>query len=435
MKKIIAFLFYISATQLFGLDRLVDPALSSGNGTTMFTTITSAVSASANGDRIVIKPGTYNEPTLTLNKSLILLSQTPGTTINYNGNMTIAGSPGMKLSILGFNLGIYSISSNAITGGIANNRAQINIIECKMTNLSIDQDYYELNCLRSSMTTTTTFRFGNFVVSKTNDLIVRDEPNINLNQNKISIIADTILNVLDYRNDDYPILLANCLLKNLFFFRWNNIATNTNIIRNNTFVNNSNLLVAENPPGYNFEFSSNLFDTIVSFYNDWNCCWGPCGTSVFHRAGLYGNFSCHYCSPTPCYNCYPNASWGQGTCVIFSASNSLFPDPTKPGFFKWTYNGRNLPCTVPTSSQPLVLTRIIGDTTTITNSGNPNNEYYDINLTINDRGRTGGPYSILNYNPTFNPSNGKAFIFDLEMPTDLFPNQPVDIKAKGFHRN
>jgi hypothetical protein len=428
MKKIIAFLFYLSATQLFGIDRLVDPALSSGNGTTMFTTITSAVSASVNGDRIVIKPGTYSEPALTLNKSLILLSQTAGTTINYNGNMTIAGFPGMKLSILGFNLGIYSISSNAITGGVANNRAQINIIECKMTNLSIDQDYYELNCLRSSMTATTTFRFGNFVVSKTNNLYVKDEPNLNLLNNKISIIADTILNVLEYRNDDLPILLTNCLLRNLLFFRWNHDSSNINIIRNNSFVNNSNLLVADNPPRYNFDFSSNLFDTVVYFFSNTNhsgSCGNVCSVAL---GGAYGNTECTFHCPlsVPCF---------QNTCILYSSSFSFFPNATKPGFFKWTYNGRNLPCTAPTASQPLLLTRIIGDTTTIVNAGNPNHEYYDINLTINDRGRTGGPYSILNYNPTFNPSNGKAFIFDIEMPTDLFPNQPVDIKAKGYHRN
>ena len=426
MKRIIAFLFYISATQLFGIDRLVDPALSSGNGTTMFTTITSAISASVNGDRIVIKPGTYNESTLTLNKSLILLSQTAGTTINYNGNMTIAGFPGMKLSILGFNLGIYSISSNAITGGVANNRAQINIIECKMTNLSLDQDYYELNCLRSSMTAATTFRFGNFVVSKTNDLTIRDEPNINLNNNKISIIADTILNNIDYRNDDYPILLANCLLKNLRFFRWNSDVNNTNTIKNNSFINNSYLLVAENPPGYNFDFSSNLFDTVYFFSNtNYN---SGCGTASVTLGGTYGNTECTIC----CFNC---CGCSVNSCVSYSSSISFFPNPTKTGFFRWTYNGIDLPCTVPSGSQPLVLTKIIGLLGTIIDAGNPNHEYYDINLTINDRGRTGGPYSILNYNPTFNPSNGKAFIFDLEMPTDLFPNQPVDIKAKGFHRN
>jgi hypothetical protein len=414
MKRIIAFLFYFSATHLFGIDRLVDPALSSGNGTTMFTTITSAVSASVNGDRIVIKPGTYNEPTLTLNKSLILLSQTPGTTINYNGNMTIAGFPGMKLSILGFNLGIYSISSNAITGGVANNRAQINIIECKMTNLNIDQDYYELNCLRSSMTATTTFRFGNFVVSKTNDLYVQDEPNLNLNNNKISIIADTILNVLEYRNDDYSTIIANNLLNKLYIYKWNLNLSEKNLVANNDFINNSYLLVAARiAPGYNFEFSSNLFNGVLNI-----------------PQGL----------PPACPQLNYNSGVTAGSCgwplTWHPSSNySVFPDPNISGFFKWTYNGIDLLCTIPTGSQPLVLTKIIGPIATIVDAGNPNHEFYDINLTINDRGRTGGPYSILNYNPTFNPSNGKAFIFDLEMPTDLFPNQPVNIKAKGFHRN
>jgi hypothetical protein len=113
----------------------------------------------------------------------------------------------------------------------------------------------------------------------------------------------------------------------------------------------------------------------------------------------------------------------------------LFPDPNVTGYFKWTYNGIDLPCTVPTGSQPLVLTKIIGTTGTNVNTGNPNHDYYDIDLTINDRGRTGGPYSILNYNPTFNPSNGKAYVFDLEIPADLFPGQQIDIKAKGYHRN
>jgi hypothetical protein len=343
---------------------------------------------------------------------LILLSQTPGTTINYNGNMTIAGFPGMKLSILGFNLGIYSISSNAITGGVANNRAQINIIDCKMTNLSIDQNYYELNCLRSSITATTTFRFGNFVVSKTNDLYVKDEPNINQSQNKISIIADTILNILEYRNDDYSTTIANCLLNRLYFFKWNLNSSKKNLVANNDFINNSYLLVAFNPPGYNFEFSSNLFNGVLNIPNSVNV---NCSAGSYDVA-ITGNSSCFF--------------------TFLPASNScMFPDPNISGFFNWTYNGIDLLCAIPTGSQPLVLTKIIGPTGTIIDAGNPNHEYYDINLTINDRGRTGGPYSILNYNPTFNPSNGKAFIFDIDMPTDLFQNQPVNIKAKGFHRN
>jgi hypothetical protein len=136
--------------------------------------------------------------------------------------------------------------------------------------------------------------------------------------------------------------------------------------------------------------------------------------------GQYDSFDCSVCS---------------GACITFSTTSSLFPYPHIPGYFKWVYNGNDLPCTVPTGANPLVLTKIIGSTGTTINSGDTNHDYYDIDLTVNDRGILGGPYSILNYNPSINPSNGKAYIFDLEMPSDLFPGIQVDINAKGYHRN
>ncbi len=388
-------------------DRYVDPNLSAGDGVTLFTTIASAVATSVNGDRIIIAPGSYAEPALTLNKSLTLIPQTAGSTIYYNGNIVIAGFAGMKLQIFGFNLGIYSVSSSAIASGSGSNRAKVSIIDSKMVNMSLDQDYYELNCARCSMSGTTTFRYGNFVVSKTNDLYLLDEPQINQVGSKHLIAADTVINRLEVRNDDFPVTIANCKLQNLFFYMWNNVFSNTNYIKNNQFSIDSYLLFAASPPGYNFEFSSNEFLTAPIFCFPSNC------------NGLYNGSDCGGCT----------------ACITYSTSSSIFPEPSKPGFFRWTYNGIDLPCTVPSGADPLVLTKIIGTTGTTVNSGNPNHDYYDIDLTINDRGRNGGPYCIQNYNPTFNPSNGKAYIFDLEMPADLFPSVPVNIKAKGYHRN
>jgi hypothetical protein len=305
-----------------------------------------------------------------------------------------------------------------IIGGSGSNRAKVSFIDSRMVNLSVDQDNYELNAARCSVTSSTTFRFGNFVTSKTNDLFVFDEPQINQTSSKILIASDTIMNLLEYRNDDFPFIIANNKLLNLHIFRWNYIATKTNYIRNNEFNNNSQILFGANPPGYNFEFSSNYFLGTVAFSSN-----TPCG-----NAGVYG-YTVFRCSPEGCAGCACCSS------TSFSASSSLFPQPTIAGFFRWTYNGIDLPCTIPSGSQPLVLTKIIGTTGTTLDTGNPNHDYYDIDLTINDRGRTGGPYSIYNYNPSINPSNGKAFIFDLEMPTDLFPGQQVDIKAKGYHKN
>jgi hypothetical protein len=286
-----------------------------------------------------------------------------------------------------------------------------------MTNLSVDADYYELNCARSTIASTTTFRYGNFVVSRTDLLYLNDEPNQNLNGNKVLIAADTVDTRVEIRNDDYPVTIANCQLLQLYFWKWNHISTNTNYIRNNQFASGNNrLLFGYNPPAYNFEFSSNEFMTTPNFQSGVGC-----GSMLYYCGGCYNKDEC--------------ANNGGCYCTPFSTTGSSFPQSEITGFFRWTYNGIDLPCTIPSGSQPLVLTKIIGATGTNTNTGNPNHDYYDTDLTINDRGRTGGPYSTLNYNPAINPSNGKAFIFDLEMPTDIFTGQQVDIKAKGYHKN
>ena len=109
MKKIFTILTLLTATSIFATDRFVDPNLSAGNGTTLFTSISSAVNAAVNGDRIIIASTTYNEPELTISKSLQMMPQTSGTTINFNANISISGFVGMKLEITGFNLGIIVV--------------------------------------------------------------------------------------------------------------------------------------------------------------------------------------------------------------------------------------------------------------------------------------------------------------------------------------
>ena len=416
MKKILFILALFAVTSVSAIDRFVDPNLGSGNGTTLFTTVTSAVNAAVNGDRILIVAGTYNEPTLTLNKSLVIIPQVAGTYVYYNGNITIAGFPGMNLSILGFRLGIYSVTANAISGGSSSNRAVVNFVDSRMTNLTIDQDYYELNCARCQLISTTTFRYGNFVVSKTLDLYIKDEPNQNSLTSVITVINDTVSNNFDYRNDDSRVLIANNLLKHFYLFKWNNNSAISNKVINNDFVNNLTFFIPRyGAVNYNLIISSNNFAGVVNFYSNSNVC---SSNDAYWTPGFYDGGISAVC----------------GT-IGTSTTYSFFPEPNSTGFFQWTYNGIDLPCTIPTGSQPLVLTKIIGTSGTNVNTGNPNHEYYDIDLTINDRGRTGGPYSILNYNPTFNPSNGKAYVFDLEIPADLFPGQQIDIKAKGYHRN
>ena len=409
MKKIFTILTLLTATTIFATDLYVDGNLSSGNGTTLFNTITSAVNAAVNGDRIIIASNTYNEATLKIGKSLKIIPQTAGATINFNANIIIAGFPGMKLEIVGLNLGVYSISSNAITSGSITNRAKITIIDSSFTTIDINNDFYECNIIKNTIAQSLNFKYGNIVLNTVNNISFLDEALDNPANavGKTLITNNNITNyLLIYNNDSNFIVANNIITSGLYVKRWYAVSTVKNMIVNNQFASSGStqLLVSySSVPNYNLIFSSNIGN--VSFY-----------TSKSSGYGLYNS---------SLFDTYSN---------LYSTGTSIFPSTSISGVFEWSYNGFSLPHAASAGTDPLSFINTPGTTNTI-DAGNPKHDYYDIDLTINDRGIKGGPYSQLNYNPTSNPNNSKAFIFDLDMPTDLFPGQNVNITAKGYHKN
>jgi len=410
MKKIIAILNLLFITSAFATDRYVDPTLSSGNGTTLFTSITSAVNAAVNGDRIIIASNTYNEAALTINKSLKILPQTAGATINFNANIIIAGFPGMKLEILGLNLGVYSISSNAITSGSITNRAKISIIQCSATNIGFDNEFYELNLLKSNISNGINFRFGNIVLNTAVNISFLDESleNPSTPVGKTLITNNTISGyILIYNNDSNFIVANNTITSGFYLNRWYALSPVKNLIINNQFASTGSTKFAVstlNVPIYNLIISSNV------------------GGMIFLSNTTSSTNFLSYSNSFP-----PTGS-------PYSLTSTNFPATNKSGVFEWSYNDTLLPHAASAGNDPLSFINNSG-TSNIIDAGNPNHDYYDIDLTINDRGINGGPYSQLNYSPSSNPNNSKAFIFDLDMPTDLFPGQNINITAKGYHKN
>lgn len=407
MKNTITLLGLLFAVNALATDRFVDPNLSQGNGTTLFTTITDAVAAAVNGDRIIVASSTYNEAELTIDKSLQIIPQIAGTTINCNFNIVVSGFPGMNLEIIGFNLGIYNISSTTVLNGSNSNRAIISLIDINLKSIQFSHDFYKLNCLKCNVTNNVEFRYGVFISSMSTNLSITDEQNSNLSDTKILIADNTISGRLSYRNDDHKFIITNNSLNEIYVWKWNYLSNITNFVLNNDFAANCKIFVPSTPPNYNLDFSNNFFQGTTYFVSPNGCNGGYDGTENAYCPGTFN--------------------------LILSTSSSSFPHVNVSGFFSWTYNGIDLPCNTPDSSSPLTLTKIVGQTNPI-DGGNPNHKYYDIDLTINDRGINGGPYSQLNYNAS-NPNNSRAFIFDIEMPVDLFPGQDVEIKAKGYHSN
>ena len=444
MKKIFTILTFLTATSIFATDRFVDPNLSAGNGTTLFTSITSAVNAAVNGDRIIIASTTYNEPALTISKSLQIMPQTPGTTINFNANIIISGFAGMKLEITGFNLGIYYFSSNPITSGSYSNRAKVSIIQCNSDFIDFNNNYYESNIILNQVTSYIAFRFGNIISNTTKNIYLLDESQENIiSSDKNLITNNQVAYMIGVFNNDNKFIIANNLLKDISIVRWNANANVINKISNNNFADNSFInFSSTDVPNYNIIFTSNKFNSSFSAYNFNPSCGNYYGVSSYNsdpnNGGLflepykYGSWFPNWLLGWT--NNPPNPPTNYGCSSYNAASTNSFPNPTISGFFEWSYNGLDITCPSPIAGQPLALTKIVGAANDI-DSGKPSHDYYDIDLTINDRGINGGPFSLLNYNPTSNPNNSKAFIFDLDMPTDLFPGQSIDIKAKGFHKN
>jgi len=420
MKKITTLLLLSITFQSFAIDRFVDPNLSAGNGTTLFTNITSAVTAAVNGDRIIVTSGTYNEAALTIGKSLQIMPQTAGTTINFNANITIAGFPGMKFEITGFNIGVYSFSSS-FTGDITN-KAKISIINCNSTNLDFNQSGIELNSISNTIVNQITFKNGSIVLNTVGTIYIADSAANNLlTEDKNLIVANTINSLLYIFNNDNKLIVANNDISGAFLLkRWNANSDIKNRIFNNNFNNIKLLVSAFNVPNYNLIFSNNT--GTFNFYNVLITSSSDEQHLDYNNQGaedIILNNNYYY----PMCGCQLNGSSGQ----------LRFPNNNVTGIFEWSYNGIAHPQSAPSGSQPLSFTNIAG-TNSVVDSGNPNHDYYDIDLTINDRGINGGPFSQLNYNAA-NPNNSKAFIFDLDMPSDLFPGQNVEIKAKGYHKN
>lgn len=411
MRKLFTIFTLLSISFGFATDRFVDPNLSSGNGTTLFTSIGAAITAAQNGDRVIVAAGTYSEAAITIGKSLQIIPQNPGTTIALNTNITIAGFAGMKLEITGFNLGVYSIS-NSSAGTVAN-RAKITVIDCTAANMDFNREGFEVNAIRNTVSGQIIFKYGNMILNTVGTVYVDDEsldsPS-NISE-KILIAANTINNTLYFYNNDYKVVIANNTIGGYFVFkRWNANSVLKNKIINNQFTDIKLLVSAFSVPFYNLIFSNNTGN--VSFYN------------FYHDYSSNDENNLDYNSRSDEDFIYSN---------YYSTTNLRFPNNGSNGIFEWSYNGVAFPKTAPSGSEPLSFINIAG-TTNVTDAGNPNHDYYDPDLTVNDRGINGGPYSKLNYTAS-NPNNSKAFIFDLEMPSDLFPGQNVDIKAKGYHKN
>lgn len=391
-----------------------------------YTTIAAAISAASSGDRIFISPyGVYTE-NLTVNKSLTFASAVSGTNFNVLGSFSVTADAGMDVRIIG---GIFSSTLNATTNtATQNNMTDIYVIDSKFSNINLNDNFVRAHILFCSDLGSVSIQNGDVIGCSINSaLTVYDGPN-SVTGDTLKVIGNEIYRSLGYHSDDNYFVIANNSIGTDGEDDFSNIthsggvnfyANSYNSSVNNLFLNNfvisrktgnTDATVWCSNPNSNYSnilIKNNVVINQVAVTNS-NTGYYASIRNLSTTASNYPSTFYNFCVGYP----HETNQTENSTYVNIQSSSS--------GAYDF-YNDLN----------NIILNKgRCSNSNHCINKGIPSIDHYDIDMTINDRGTYGGPYSIDNY---INTTNGKARIYDLDIPFEIWSGQTPTVKAKGAH--
>ncbi|MEJ5105876.1 hypothetical protein [Chryseobacterium sp. MYb328] len=345
-----------------------------------YSTISAAITAASDGDRIIIKPKIGNVPyleNLSINKSLTFTSENNFSKYYVQGTISVVPGAGRVVNIhnmYAFQSGINA-TSTIITGG----RCTINIVNSIADkNLDLDVKNVTANIYGSTFTNLD-FMHGKIMGNTCSYIYLQKEsaPSVT---SAIYIAGNKISTIIGYSS--YPVNILNNELESSITMQ-DMLSGSTNIIQHNLIkigsitANSDNpcIVIVENniinPGSTNHEIFSNVTPTVIASYN--------LSTSAFttYNVDIQNN----------------NISSGSYTLDLANFTSS-------------------------------------GD---IVNAGRPEEEYQDLDLTRSDIGPLGGSNSWANYWPT-NAGNKPRVMF-LNTPRRVYlGTSSIQAEATGISK-
>lgn len=395
MKKI-AFSLFLLLFSCYSnaIDRIVQENGPAGT----FTTISAAITAAVNGDRIIIHPKIGDNPyteNIIIDKTLELASAQDGVRYKIQGTISLTAANNRTITIIGAH-----ITTGAISGASAGWRTNVNIMGCLIEggDISFNNQYYVSvvsNILQNGGITIAHGKIignelGNDekIISVINSgSIANDTVNIIANKTgRIFCSSDIFLNI--YNNFIKHSNISNAFLS--IHYSFSSTSSNKLNIFNNTFLT----------PNSSSSSSLNYYLVLASPALIKN--------NIFQRINSQVN--------------QPRFTFGSGVNV--TASNNY-------------YNTVSL--SIPSENNPVILTTNIVNTTTgqliipnpALDGADPSFEFYDLDLSVGDAGCYGGSYTLDNYFPII----GSSRIFNIDMPFGITTSgAPLIIKTEGFDR-
>lgn len=362
-----------------------------------YTTVSAAITAANNGDRIIIQPkidGSAYIENLTINKSLTFVSET-----NYNkyfikGTININPAAGRVVTISNLSSGNFTIYNVVATGATTGGRTTINLFNCYLNNVDTTPANTTTNMSGCTVSGFVFFSHGRMTGNSAQRIMAYNTSSDNsLATNDIEIIGNATTSTIGSQQTSYNFKFYNNFTSG--FGIYNTKTSGTNEIVNNTIYEPNGGDIApiyisingDPGTGGNISIMNNAISFVVAQTN-------ACIQNINSVATV-----------TATYNVSTNAFVTEGTISQSNntgAANMNFNNTT------YTVTGANV------------------------NAGNPAVSYTDLDLTRNDAGHYGGSNSWANYWPT--DSGNKAQINYLVTPRIITSGNTLNISGSGFSK-
>lgn len=389
-KKLLIIAFAgLSSTMAFAADLYVR----NGGAGGAYSSVSAAITASSDGDRIIIQPKTngaaYVE-NLTINKSLTFVSET-----NYNkyfiqGTITINPAAGRVVTISNLSSGDYSIYSLVASGPTTGGRTTINLYNCYLNKVITNQANTTTNISGSSVLGEISFSHGRVTANKAQSIYANSTAtDSSLATSDIEVYGNATSFGVSHSQSNYNFKFYNNFCRGIFVYA---IKTGSN----NEIINNS---VYDPYGGDIAPFSINLNN-------------GNTGNiSIMNNAASFVVGATNVCisnnnnaTVTASYNVFTNPFVTQGTMTQSNNSGGVNMNFNETAF---TVTGMNV------------------------NAGDPDVKYTDLDLTRNDAGHNGGSNSWINYWPT--DGGAKPQVNYLVTPRTI-SGGTLNISGSGFSK-
>jgi hypothetical protein len=330
-----------------------------------YSTISAAITAANDGDRIIIRPKAGSLPfieNLTIDKSLSFVSEINFSKYILQGTITVTPAAGRVITIN--NLQISGNNTISVSADTTGGRTTLNLLNSTTAGVNAGVANTSLNmsgCTSAGITMTHGRITGNKMTSiNINTTTIDTDPStddIEIIANAFSVSGTAIY--LNQKNYNFRILNNFAGTGYISVLAVKNGSTNEiiNNVISSTNTSNANYSIQVSSPAE--------FNGLISILNN-----------VFYYMGpTYGTF-------------YPVTASGVSCYVYYNISNYSVTMPSI------TNSGDNNTASISLNTTTYTVNGLTA------NTGSPEDDFADIDLTRNDRGNYGGSNSWTNYWPT-----------------------------------